>query len=607
MATHRSDRYAAALRSLLQPLSGPTALRPFTLFGRILRAQPKVVAVAIVTHVIAAFTGAVAIAMLLPLLSLLGSAGGPATSKAVALVERLLSSIALPLTLVPVLAVILIVGVTEIALRSYHNIYLATVGETLRAEVRKLVFHHIMWASWQQIVGSRRGELIGAIVQEASNTAKAYLQTLKLFGVLIVLAVYFALAAWVSWQFTALALVLALLSLALLRPLYRRSRAVGAAAVVNNAALVEALEEHVGALKLIRAMNAEEASYARVARLIDESAAYFRRVLSYPIIMRLAFEPLALAALLAAIWVSMQLLGLGLPEIIVLIAVYTRIVPQLIEFQQALQFVVSSLPAYEHVGRTLDALAAAPEFRGGDRTVAGLRDGIELRGVSLSLEGRRVLDNVHLKIEAGSIVALVGESGAGKTSLIDVITGMRLADEGEVLVDGVSMRQLSLQSFRDRLALLPQESIFFHDTIRNNLALFAGEIEDSEIWAGLEQASAADFVRERPLGLDTVLGDDALRVSGGQRQRLALARALLRRPQLLILDEPTSALDPDTESAVLQSLLRLRGNTTVLIATHRQSFLGSADTVYRLIDGRAEPDSVTSRSPAKTSAASRSD
>lgn len=587
MPRHPADE-SAALQTLLRPLSGPALVLPFALFGRILRVQPRIVVTSLATHVAAAFTGALAIAMLLPLLSLLGGRGGEATSKALAVFERVFTNIGLPIALLPVLGTILIVGIMEMGLRAYHNAYLARLGENLRADVRKLVFRRIMQASWQQLVGGRRGELIGTIVQDASNAAKAYLQTLKLFGVVFVLAVYFSLATWVSWQFSALALVLALLSLVMLRPLYRRSRAVGTATVANNAALMEALEEHVRAVKVVRTMNAEEASYARVAKLIEDSAAYFRRALSYPILMRLAFEPLALAALLTAIWVSMQVLGLGLAEIIVLIAVYTRIVPQLIEFQQALQFVVTSLPAYEHVGRTLSSLAQEPEFQGGELSVPGLREAIELRGVGLALERRRVLDGINLRIDAGSIVALVGESGAGKTSLIDIITGMRRPDSGEVLVDAVPMDRLSLQSFRERLSLVPQESVFFHDTIRKNLTLFAPNADDSQIWSALEQAAAADFVRQRPLGLDTVLGDDGLRISGGQRQRLALARALIRKPALLILDEPTSALDPETEDAVLQSLLRLRGRITILVVTHRQSFLGCADRVYRLESGRAE-------------------
>jgi ABC-type bacteriocin/lantibiotic exporter with double-glycine peptidase domain len=200
-----------------------------------------------------------------------------------------------------------------------------------------------------------------------------------------------------------------------------------------------------------------------------------------------------------------------------------------------------------------------------------------------------VLDRVNLRVAAGSIVALVGESGAGKTSLIDVMTGMRRPDAGEVLVDGVSMERLSLPSFRDRISLVPQESLFFHDSIRKNLTLFARDVGDEAIWSALEQVAAADFVRERPLGLDTVLGDSALRISGGQRQRLALARALIRRPELLILDEPTAALDPETEEVVLRSLLDRRGSMTIFVVTHRRSFLACADHVYRLVDGRAEP------------------
>lgn len=583
------------IEELCRPLPGAAVFRPFQLFGRMLRFHPGITTLAIISHVAVAFTGAIAIAMLLPLLSLLGSEGGQPTARAIVFIEKSFAAVGLPLSLISVLSLIFVAGLAEMCLRAFYNVYLITLGESLRVAVRKLVFRRIMQASWQQLVGSRKGELIGVIVQEASNAAKAYLQTLKLFGVLLVVAVYFALAAWVSWQFTALALVITILSIFLFRPLYRRSREIGAQSVVNNAALVEALEEHVGAVKLVRAMNAEEASYSRVGRLIDQSAAYFKRVLSYPVLMKLAFEPVALLALVCAIWVALQILGLRLPEIVVMIALYTRIVPQVTEFQQALQFVVSSLPSYEHVGKTLAALESAPEISGGGRLVGKLRQGIELRGVTASIEGRKVLNEVHLAVGVGEVVALVGESGAGKTSLIDIITGMRVADAGEVLVDGVSISELSLRSLRDRVALVPQEPVFFHDTIRNNLRLFAPAADDREIWTALEQVAAADFVRERNLGLDAVLGDNAVRISGGQRQRLALARALLRHPELLILDEPTSALDPDTESAVLQSLLRLRGSVTILVATHRQSFLGSADRIYRLAEGRAErlnPDSA---------------
>src|SRR5207253_2837714 len=237
---------------------------------------------------------------------------------------------------------------------------------------------------------------------------------------------------------------------------------------------------------------------------------------------------------------------------------------RLVMLQEMLQRISGVLPAYESISQTLQSLEEARE-RHGNRPFSGVREAIELKGVRVCRGERTLLETVNLTIRARTSIALFGTSGGGKTTILDVLTGVVQPDEGAVLVDGVPLEELDLTAYRSRLGIVPQENVFFHDTVAANLRLAKPDATDAEIWDALAAADADGFVRARGEGLDTVIGDQGLRLSGGQRQRLALARALLRKPDLLLLDEPTSALDQETESVIRNTLKCLRGHTTIVV------------------------------------------
>ena len=211
------------------------------------------------------------------------------------------------------------------------------------------------------------------------------------------------------------------------------------------------------------------------------------------------------------------------------------------------------------------------------------------------MSARRCWHAVSLVVPAGQVTVLTGLSGAGKTTIADLILGLHQPDQGQVLLDDVPLREIDLASWRSLVGYVPQELVLFHDSIFANVALGDRRIGEAEVRQALEMAGAWDFVRRLPEGMKTHVGESGAKLSGGERQRIALARALVARPRLLILDEVTSALDPDTEWQICRGIRELAGEMAVLAITHRPAFLEIADLIYRIEAGRAIEASAVPR------------
>jgi subfamily B ATP-binding cassette protein MsbA len=215
------------------------------------------------------------------------------------------------------------------------------------------------------------------------------------------------------------------------------------------------------------------------------------------------------------------------------------------------------------------------------------RDRIRYEHVSFGYgEGAPVLHEVSLEIRRGEVVALVGSSGAGKSTTMDLLPRFYDPTSGRITIDGIDLRDASLASLRAQLGIVTQETIVFHDTVRNNIAYGSGEVGEDAIRAAAEAANAHAFIRALPNGYDTVVGDRGVKLSGGERQRVAIARALLKNPPILLLDEATSALDTESERLVQQALERLMRERTVLVIAHRLSTVQHADRIVVLEKGR---------------------
>ena len=217
----------------------------------------------------------------------------------------------------------------------------------------------------------------------------------------------------------------------------------------------------------------------------------------------------------------------------------------------------------------------------------GLKKKLQFNDVNFSYPGRKpALDSVSLEVKKGMMTALVGQSGAGKTTTVDLMLGLYQQSSGQILLDGKELAEYDINSYRQRIGYVPQDPQLFNTTVRENLLWSDPEASKQDIWHACSLANAEQFVRELPDQLETVLGDRGVRLSGGQRQRLALARAIIRKPDLLILDEATSSLDTESEKFIQQSIDRLAGELTIVVIAHRLSTIRNADYVYVLDNGK---------------------
>jgi len=289
--------------------------------------------------------------------------------------------------------------------------------------------------------------------------------------------------------------------------------------------------------------------------------------------------------------VGVQILQIPVSRLLIMLFLFAGLVPMFSWTQRTWQGTLNMLPAYKAVLEMLEKFQEAeePEISVHVNPIE-LETGVEFRNVSFKYDkedGNFVLDQMELFIRARETTVILGPSGGGKSTFADLLIGLLIPDIGQVLIDGRPLEGSVLHSWRKSVGYVPQESLLFHETLKDNMRWASPESSEEDIWNALQMASAADFVKALPEGLMTIVGDRGVRLSGGQRQRISLARALLRKPTLLLLDEATSNLDAKNEQRIIQAMQDLRGKMTVVFISHRKSVVECSDRVVAIEGGRA--------------------
>jgi ATP-binding cassette subfamily C protein len=302
--------------------------------------------------------------------------------------------------------------------------------------------------------------------------------------------------------------------------------------------------------------------------------------------MRSLQEPLITLFLAAGFYLAVTVWNVPLSQLVVMSLLLARTVTILARVQQQLQLAAITESAYWGTHQAIDEAEAERETLTGGQ-VPTLDRSVRFERVSFAFGRKQVLNAVDLEVPAGEVTVIMGPSGAGKTTIADLMLGLYTTAEGRVLIDEVPIESIDIGQWRSRVGYVPQELFLFHDTVLANVTLGDEALTRTDAEQALEAAGAGEFVRALPLGLDTVVGERGLQLSGGQRQRVALARALVHKPRLLILDEVTSALDPQTEAEIVRNIGALAGTLTVVVITHQPAWLAAGGRVYRLAGGRA--------------------
>lgn len=349
------------------------------------------------------------------------------------------------------------------------------------------------------------------------------------------------------------------------------------------------VEETLGGLRIVKAFCAEDKMNRRFDRINSEYRENVRRVNTRQQMAHPMSEFLGTLMIVIVLWFGGMLVlggnGLSGPTFIYYMTILYSIINPLKDFAKAGYNIPKGLASMERIDKILMAENNIKE-RPDAVHISEFKDKIEFRDVSFRYGEKWVLRHINLTVEKGKTIAIVGQSGGGKSTLVDLIPRYYDVQEGEVLIDGVNVKDMAIHDLRQLIGNVNQEAILFNDSFRNNIAFGVAEATQEQIEAAARIANAHDFIMETEHGYDTNIGDRGSRLSGGQRQRISIARAILKNPPILILDEATSALDTESERLVQQALEHLMKTRTTVAIAHRLSTIKNADEICVIHEGR---------------------
>ena len=489
------------------------------------------------------------------------------------------------------LATLLLIFMLLMALRSLfsrmQSVLTFRTVLTYELALSRRLYQAIINADWLFLVRRRSSDFTHALTAELTRVATC---TYLLIGTLantILALVYIAIALKLSAGMTSLVLATGAVLLLVSRRWMRAVHESGTAVSESVSEVYSAATEHLQNLKAMKFYDAQTSDLEMFSSLQSSALQQSLNNTRGQAAAAFWFEAGSLIVLGAIIFASLQILNVAPASMLLLLAVFTRLFPRLAAGQSQLQAFLSELPAFENLMTIYGECVANAEVPGAIGPGPTLAHEIRLDRVGFRYDTERplVLENLSLTIAAGKVTAIVGSSGAGKSTVADLVNGLLSPITGRVLVDGVELTPQTARAWRRHVGYVAQDTVLFHDTVRTNLRWANPDASEQEMRESLGLA-AAEFVFELPQGLDTTVGDRGMLLSHGQRQRIALARALLRKPGLLILDEATSSLDFDNEKRILDAIERLKGRATVLLIAHRVSAIQRAEMIYVIEDGR---------------------
>ena len=575
-------------------------MRPELRLLRLIIPYRGLLALGLVTTLLASLLDGFTLVLLVPLLKhLFGTAGElrAGSTQLEGLVDRLVEPLIAGLTpgqAAARLVVLLVAGLVLKNAFSYASTQVSVrAQEGLVRDLRTRLFKHLLTLDLGFFQRTRGGQLISGIITEVDQTKTVITASLlSFFQNLVVVAVTLFILSQISLRLTLLTVAFVPVLVVALQGLLRRLRAHARARAHERGEITATASERLGAIRLIRSYG-EEAR--ETAHFRSQAERYRKRVIRtqrFSSLTSPVTEVFSGFLVILIIWAGTKpgLVGMAAPlapeAIIVFLMAALKLTSPLKTIASFPAVMAVTLASAE---RVFDLLDQPPnEVDRPDDLVARFEREIVFDRVTFRYgDGDLVLRDISFTLQKGQVVALVGPSGAGKTTLADLVPRFHDPTSGRILMDGVPLTHIGRRSLRALMGVVSQDTVLLNDTVRANIAYGSPGASVEQIEAAAQAANASGFIATLPQGFDTVLGERGTRLSGGQRQRIAIARALLRDPPILILDEATSALDTESERLVQQAIERLMQDRTVLVIAHRLATVRDADEIVVLDAGRA--------------------
>lgn len=469
--------------------------------------------------------------------------------------------------------------------------FLAPVRNNVVRDIRDDIYRRILILPLAYFSEQRKGDIMSRITNDVMNIEWSIMQSLEmLFREPLTIIVFLVTLIIISPTLTLFVIVLLPITGFLIAQIGKSLKRTSAKSQKQLGVILSIVEETISGLRIIKGFNAidktDEKFREQNSRLTTIMIRLFRkRDLASPM-----SEFLSTLVLVVILWFGGQLVlsedsSLQPTVFIFYVVVFSQLIVPAKAFTEAYYNVQKGVASAERIRDVIDAEEVIEEHPEAI-SKKDFQSSIEYKNVSFAYEKEPVLEAINLNIPKGRMIALVGASGSGKSTMVDLLPRFYDCLEGEILIDGTPVKQLRIEDLRGLMGIVTQETILFNDTVFNNIAFGMEHVLEADVIAAAKVANAHEFIEKMPMGYHTNIGDRGVKMSGGQRQRISIARAVLKNPPIMILDEATSALDTESETLVQEALFKLMQNRTSVVIAHRLSTIRNADEIVVLDKGR---------------------
>lgn len=505
--------------------------------------------------------------------------------------EQLPFTLNLPFILV--LYFMLLTG--QAVLQRYQTILNTEIQQNFIRYLRVETYESLIKAKWEYYLEKRKSDFNYILTTEISRVGIGTHGIIQLIGIVFFTIVQVTLAFLLSPSLTLVVMVCGAVIAIYMRKFVKGSKVLGKETTELMSNYFGGISEQFNGMKDMKSNRLESSFNEWFQSMSNRIHHNVMKLVKLNSKSTFIYRVAAGLLIIFFVYVSFSFIKVPPEKMILVILIFSRLWPKFSSIQSSIEQIVTMFPALNHLLKVqkecrkeqewdfsqMEELSSKPSFH--------LESAIECKNVSYRYKQAQdnwALSNINIAFPKNKTTAIVGPSGAGKTTLVDIVMGLLQPEEGKVFVNGEPLTEQTVLGYRSTISYVAQEPFLFHSSIRENLQMVAPHASELDLWNALTFAAADEFVRKMPQGLDTIIGDRGIRLSGGERQRLILARAILRKPTILVLDEATSALDSENERKIQQAIDRLKGTMTIIVIAHRLSTIRNADQVVVLEGGR---------------------
>jgi len=559
-------------------------MRIILFISEVFRKFPLLIISNVILLIIVGILDAASIITVTPVVDLVMHPDGNNLSTVTIKITAILKNVGIPTTLLSLMIVFIVFNILRSVFFVLSKYFILTTRLKVVREMMLGAFEDFFNSQWYFFSSNSQGTLINTFTREIARVAEAFSLMAGFFANVVQITFYFAVPFYLTWKVSTVSLISALICVTPFFLLGRLSYNLGIKITNTANQLTAVIVESLSSAKVILGFGNQNISIAKLSKAFDRhyKASLVASTLEQSI--PIMYFPLGLVCLVSTLLFS-RAIGVPLSETVAVLYSLMKSVPLIGELSRARNSLENFYPSYEQIKRLRENAKQLKQITG-SRIFEGIANGIIFENVSFAYPGcKNVLNHINAKIPKGKMIAFVGESGAGKSTLIDMLMGFHEPSTGKVKIDNIPIENFDISSLRHKIGYVPQEELLFNASIRDNLLWSNNEASEIDIINACKLARAHEFIQNCSNGYDTIVGDRGVRLSGGEIQRIALARAILRKPELLILDEATSSLDSNSEQLIQQSIETIAKYTTIVVIAHRLSTIKNADYVYILSNG----------------------